>query len=717
MIMASNETAALVVALSAQVSKFQKDIDQAVAIAAKGTKQIVDRFEAAGGVITNKLGGVAQGAAAQLGTIGLAMSALGPIGLTVAAGIGTLALAFNFVSEKTEIFAEKAKRLKEVSEQVGVTATQLRILFEAGKQVGVESEQTEKFLQRFALALETLKTSGGGPLFDALVRIDAGLVRQISSAKNLAAAIEILQKAYNGLSDEGKKLDLIKDISGQRNLSFGRVLGSIGEQGGFPKMEEQAEALGKAIDTLVNDKIVKLKREIEELKRSTDNVYGRMFAVETLEAQKRSAEFWLQLAQNAERFTKASRESVDAVDAGQRQGTQFGRRFRGQDRPFVAGEQSSTEEGLAERLLKLGQDRLTVIQATDKIEGKSVPLPTERPASAGAGKVPAAVQLELMKKWTSLLGEAITPTEALQQKFLELQVALEKGGVKQEHYNRALEAFKNAQSAAALSAREGLGIASEEEIVAQKRIDLNDKLAKGYVKTAEEKATAERIIARESRAAAEALQVRASATPELTRALIDAANATKQFDQIATSSFNNAADAFADVVTGTKTLKAAVTDMVNSLIRDLSRAAFKNLIGSLIPGGFGGVGGGGSGPTVDGGGSGGGVPGFASGTDFAPGGMAVVGERGRELVNLPRGSQVIPNNVARGMTGGVKVNVNVTNNVSGAEPRVMGARDDGAGNINMDLLIQQKVIETISNGRADGAMGGRFGARPPAFRR
>ena len=37
------------------------------------------------------------------------------------------------------------------------------------------------------------------------------------------------------------------------------------------------------------------------------------------------------------------------------------------------------------------------------------------------------------------------------------------------------------------------------------------------------------------------------------------------------------------------------------------------------------------------------IPGFALGTNFAPGGMAIVGERGPELVNLPRGSQVVPN--------------------------------------------------------------------------
>lgn len=43
-----------------------------------------------------------------------------------------------------------------------------------------------------------------------------------------------------------------------------------------------------------------------------------------------------------------------------------------------------------------------------------------------------------------------------------------------------------------------------------------------------------------------------------------------------------------------------------------------------------------------------GIATFALGTNFAPGGVALVGERGPEIVNLPRGSQVIPNNIAFG---------------------------------------------------------------------
>ena len=42
------------------------------------------------------------------------------------------------------------------------------------------------------------------------------------------------------------------------------------------------------------------------------------------------------------------------------------------------------------------------------------------------------------------------------------------------------------------------------------------------------------------------------------------------------------------------------------------------------------------------------VKAFANGTSFAPGGLALVGERGPELVNLPRGSQVYPNGTGPG---------------------------------------------------------------------
>lgn len=52
-------------------------------------------------------------------------------------------------------------------------------------------------------------------------------------------------------------------------------------------------------------------------------------------------------------------------------------------------------------------------------------------------------------------------------------------------------------------------------------------------------------------------------------------------------------------------------------------------------------------------------PRFQAGTGFAPGGMAVVGEQGPELVSLPRGSRVIPNNSVKNHMGGGNISFNV----------------------------------------------------------
>lgn len=53
------------------------------------------------------------------------------------------------------------------------------------------------------------------------------------------------------------------------------------------------------------------------------------------------------------------------------------------------------------------------------------------------------------------------------------------------------------------------------------------------------------------------------------------------------------------------------------------------------------------------------LPGYADGTDFHTGGLAIVGEKGPELVNMPRGSQVIPNQDLPVLGGDTYQTVNV----------------------------------------------------------
>lgn len=127
---------------------------------------------------------------------------------------------------------------------------------------------------------------------------------------------------------------------------------------------------------------------------------------------------------------------------------------------------------------------------------------------------------------------------------------------------------------------------------------------------------------------------------------------------------NAFADSFVDFINGSKSAKDAALDFGKAVEQMLLKLAaqkigeslfggtssggfdFTKLLGSL----FGSLGGGGS------------APAFAGGTSFAPGGLALVGEQGPELVNLPRGAQVKSASDSRRMMGG---DVHITNNFTG----------------------------------------------------
>lgn len=90
------------------------------------------------------------------------------------------------------------------------------------------------------------------------------------------------------------------------------------------------------------------------------------------------------------------------------------------------------------------------------------------------------------------------------------------------------------------------------------------------------------------------------------------------------------------------------------------------------------------------------LPGFANGTNFAPGGLAIVGERGREVVNLPRGSQVIPNHkLTQAVAGGGGTVVQFALNVA-TEPGLRADLREQDG--NPQLLITRMVADDIASG-------------------
>src|SRR6266567_512226 len=79
----------------------------------------------------------------------------------------------------------------------------------------------------------------------------------------------------------------------------------------------------------------------------------------------------------------------------------------------------------------------------------------------------------------------------------------------------------------------------------------------------------------------------------------------------------------------------------------------------------------------------------AEGTNFSPGGLSVVGERGPELVFLPRGAQVIPHDLTMGMLGGGGNNQPIHIHVEVGGHEVLSYLIDHMGNAMMQRSILQ----------------------------
>jgi hypothetical protein len=138
----------------------------------------------------------------------------------------------------------------------------------------------------------------------------------------------------------------------------------------------------------------------------------------------------------------------------------------------------------------------------------------------------------------------------------------------------------------------------------------------------------------------------------------DQAAATLERLNSASSQFGSAlSNAFSEAVIQGKSLN----EVLSNLLRTLGNSAINSLFASL----FNAPAGGGLSPFAS-------LlkglwPGFAEGTDYAPGGLAWVGENGKELVNLPRGSQVIPNDIVRSGMGSISAAMTFNIDARGAD--------------------------------------------------
>jgi phage-related tail protein len=126
-----------------------------------------------------------------------------------------------------------------------------------------------------------------------------------------------------------------------------------------------------------------------------------------------------------------------------------------------------------------------------------------------------------------------------------------------------------------------------------------------------------------------------------------------QFENIK-KGINDISGAVANAIVNGNDLGEAFNNIVKKMAADLIQSGLQRLINGLFDGATGGGGGGGGGLFKFIGSF------FANGTPSAPGGLAMVGERGPELVNLAKGSRVHTANDTRSMLRGANQNVHIT---------------------------------------------------------
>ncbi|MGY3575291.1 hypothetical protein [Bradyrhizobium sp. USDA 4504] len=138
--------------------------------------------------------------------------------------------------------------------------------------------------------------------------------------------------------------------------------------------------------------------------------------------------------------------------------------------------------------------------------------------------------------------------------------------------------------------------------------------------------------------------------------------------EISNTVSNSLTSGLADLIDGTKSAGDAFASMAKSIIRSIEEVIVKQAIVAPLMRSLG-LGGGGSL-----------IPAFADG-GVAPGGLALVGERGPELVNLPRGSRVFPNHVSAAMA----------RDISGAA----GSGSDGAMVNSSSVTVAPTINVTV----------------------
>lgn len=161
-----------------------------------------------------------------------------------------------------------------------------------------------------------------------------------------------------------------------------------------------------------------------------------------------------------------------------------------------------------------------------------------------------------------------------------------------------------------------------------------------------------------------------------------AANMGDAIENIELDAIDRLTDGIAGAASEYVKLGGIAGDVINGIISDLIKLAARQAIVGALTGGTGSI-------------LGIKLPGFANGTNSAPGGLALVGERGPEIVNLPRGSQVIPNHELAGAAARSMVNASAASPMARPQEITVYVREGAMFEAAVEGISQRSAVRVV----------------------
>lgn len=745
------DTAALVVALSAQLTKFEKDMKGAVNVADKRTKEIENSFAKMNTAIAGQLSNLTAGLGGRFSGVATSLGRLGPIGAAAATAVVALGAAFVKAAKGVEEYIQLAGKLKDASETTGLTITQLDELSKVALEVGVSSEQLETGVSRMTIALDGVREASG-PLYEKLRKVPA-VLQALTNAKDTGAALDILTQHLQTLGDVAERNAFLRAIFG-RNIAIGRVFQELAGRGGLGGVVDASKKAGTALDENMVSKVDELQDKIALANKEISRMVGEAVAGPFLQ-------WTLDLLLNFKGITAAAIEAANKMKearsapaappqpepgAPRPPPAPSGLRRRREEEPFgppvrpaipiepapaapliprsvtvqpqVTTVLPPTPPTLAQRI-KDAEDLLKAMGDVNKSQNeynllqlklqetlKVIELGEEDLARVRKSQ-DLDKQIKDQQRLIEAKGENADATDRLKLANLQAQKAVVDGTSTQQQAIDKLKSLTEEEKIAILTARERAGVATEAEMWQRRELEYYRDIKQLKL---DDVASIQLLINKEKehKAAVEELRISQSKLPGVMRAGIDAADQWKQIDQVITSIGSQFENTFADIAVGTKTLKDAFKDLTDSIIRDLIRMTLRLAItGPLfqaLGGAFGAGGLFGQQPFTGG-------LGRQHGGPVKAGSPYIVGEQGPELF-VPKGAgTIVPNQLTPGRgIGGAIVEIN---NYVAADTET---RQSTQGGPDGERIVVDIVKKAQARGEFDPVQRGRFGLRPQKVR-